>query len=317
MYLKVFILFVGFSLLNCSRDIASQDMGNIDMGMEISHVHDLQNISDIKYISDMRFGQDVHHDIEDMISDMDTAGIQAIHGARCMANRRIGIVTLERQQKLQINARLYDAPEPEIGMPVLREKGCMFFENKGKCGACADDELCSAESKCVKAPQKLKEIEFSLSNGQQTKSYSLNQYGDIDESVVFPGDAFSIKLNLKGQEILLEKMSLPQKFENATQEMSGTSTTPTGFEFTWDAPEQPHRAFTHIRINHHRPNQGTFTECDIDAKVGKMHIEGEMLRPLAVSTGLEVQTLDHIAFAAAETEIGCVEFRFQFKEFIF
>jgi len=35
-----------------------------------------------------------------------------------------------------------------------------------------------------------------------------------------------------------------------------------------------------------------------------------MLLPLAVSTGLEFQGIEHVRFAVAETPLGCVEFRF-------
>ena len=47
-----------------------------------------------------------------------------------------------------------------------------------------------------------------------------------------------------------------------------------------------------------------------------MHVDGDMLTPLAVVTGLEFQGLEHQRVAAAETPLGCVEFRFTTKQYV-
>jgi hypothetical protein len=47
----------------------------------------------------------------------------------------------------------------------------------------------------------------------------------------------------------------------------------------------------------------------VPASAGALHVDGSMLLPLAVATGLEFQGMDHVRFAAAETPAGCVEIR--------
>jgi len=67
--------------------------------------------------------------------------------------------------------------------------------------------------------------------------------------------------------------------------------------------------YTLIPINHHAGGP-TFTRCVVDAAQGSFLVGEAMLKPLAVGTGLEFQSIAHVRFAAAETPKGCVEFRF-------
>ena len=60
----------------------------------------------------------------------------------------------------------------------------------------------------------------------------------------------------------------------------------------------------------------TFTMCVVAAAECSFEVGQAMLQPLAVSTGLEFQPVDHVRFAAAETELGCVEFRFIVRQFV-
>jgi hypothetical protein len=91
--------------------------------------------------------------------------------------------------------------------------------------------------------------------------------------------------------------------------LDGGSDSPDGLAISWTPAPTGALVFTLIPINHHAGGP-TYTECAVDAAVGSMHVPGEMLKPLAVSTGLEFQGVDHVRFAAAQTPDGCVEFRF-------
>jgi hypothetical protein len=91
--------------------------------------------------------------------------------------------------------------------------------------------------------------------------------------------------------------------------VSGESNEPTALDLTWTPPADAGRVFTHIPINHHAAGP-TYTEREVDASAGALHVDGAMLAPLAVVTGLEFQGVEHRRYAAANTPAGCVEVLF-------
>lgn len=108
-------------------------------------------------------------------------------------------------------------------------------------------------------------------------------------------------------------MTVPDALTNAQGDLHGTYDAPTAIDLWWDTQPAGVDAFTHIPINHH-VGTPTFTECSVDGAADGMRVPGDMLAPLAVSTGLELQTLDAARFAAATTEHGCIEVRFSVRQ---
>jgi hypothetical protein len=90
--------------------------------------------------------------------------------------------------------------------------------------------------------------------------------------------------------------------------IAGTNEAPETVTVAWAPDGSDAHVFTHIPINHHAAGP-TFTECTVPASAGGFVVEAPMLVPLAVVTGLEFQSVQHVRFAAANTAVGCVEFR--------
>ena len=97
--------------------------------------------------------------------------------------------------------------------------------------------------------------------------------------------------------------------------LEGGYDAPTSLDVAWSTSAVGTDVFTHIPINHHAGGP-TFTECTVPASSGGFTVGEAMLAPLAVSTGLEFQGLEHVRFAAAETPAGCVEVRFTERHYL-
>jgi hypothetical protein len=93
--------------------------------------------------------------------------------------------------------------------------------------------------------------------------------------------------------------------------LDGTYELPESIDLSWSGPDDGF-AYTLIPINHHAGGP-TFTECRLPASAHALHVDGEMLQPLAVGTGLEFQGLEHVRTAAAHTPLGCVELRYSYR----
>ena len=113
----------------------------------------------------------------------------------------------------------------------------------------------------------------------------------------------------------VEETQVPGALTDMTATLGGSYDVPESIDLSWTPDGGDSHVFTHIPINHHAGG-ATFTECQAEMSAGSIHVDAPMLKPLAVATGLEFQTVDHVRFAAAETGRGCIEFRFVQHQFV-
>jgi hypothetical protein len=242
--------------------------------------------------------------------------IAAVPGTHCELTQRIGrveVVTGTYLPTPNVSGEVYDRPDPWLGEPERTTSACAFhrFEQAGECGACAPDELCDREGQCVKAPRRRTDLELKLSADGTTQTFASHpETGDLYGEVTLRAP-FSAELAIGAYTITLEPMPLPAGLRDLTGTLHGGYDAPTGLDVTWSGPEEGF-AFTRIPINHHAGGP-TFTECRVPAAAQTLHVDRDMLEPLAVSTGLEFQGLEHVQTAAAQTPFGCVELRYTFQ----
>ena len=123
------------------------------------------------------------------------------------------------------------------------------------------------------------------------------------------GTQFGLEVTWAGQRVTLEETAIPPFLTGLAVEHDGTLSDPSDISLTWSPESTATKVLTRIDANHHA-GVGTFVECIVDANSGHLQIDEAMLDPLAVATGLEFGSLQHSYVAAADTALGCVEFRF-------
>jgi hypothetical protein len=247
----------------------------------------------------------------------------AVPGARCTPGSRIGLVSVYAQgdgaaaldASAVINDRV-DARMPQS--PKLSDASCEFFEQAtgSLCPPCPSAAVCAPDGTCQPLPVPAPDVTLVLQAGAASQTLASNgsssgAYG----TVTLPGRTFSLQVKWAGRTVTLVDTTVPQAVADAAGKLLGTYDKPTGADVTWTPAAQGGTVFTHIPINHHAGG-ATFTECAVPASAGLLHVDGPMLTPLAVSTGLEFQGIEHVRFAAAQTPDGCVEVRFQTSQFV-
>ncbi len=307
---KIVCMFICLSVLAaCEDDPKGKDP--VDMGTDQGSIKDT-TVGDASIDSaDSSPQQDVGKDSDEDLPDGENFGV-VVPGERCIVSERIGIVVVEKFQKVQVNARLFDKPIPSIGDPVLSDEACSFYEfvPAANCRNCNNDQTCDGNSVCVDLPKVFPNGSLKLSDGVSELRVMTDEYGGLSGQLEAAGDTFSIELTLGSSVLNLPATTIPAPLEGLVSNLSGSYENPDAMDLTWDLPADPARVFTHVPINHHVGLEGTFTECEVDATSKSLHIDGPMLKPLAVATGLEFQTINHVRFAAAQIKEGCVEFRF-------
>ena len=118
-----------------------------------------------------------------------------------------------------------------------------------------------------------------------------------------------MELVLPELRVTISETTMPAALENVSGSVTGPKGAPSALDVQWDAVASDADVYTNIAINHHAA-QGTFTECQVATSAGALHIDGDMMVPLSVSTGLEFRGIEHVRFAAAKTDDVCIEFRF-------
>jgi len=233
----------------------------------------------------------------------------AVPGERCELIDRVGLITISTAYAY---VYLYDRIDPFIGEPALADDHCAFHEYAPaeQCPACDSDEVCSIEGTCVDAPRRDPDATMVLRAGGDEQTFEADDVtGELGGTITLAAP-YTLEAEFFGQVVTLEEaLEGPDLLTNFSAMLIGTYDAPEGVEADWDAAPEGTHVFTRVPINHHAAAP-TFTECVVGAEAGELSIPGEMLEPLAVSTGLEFQGFDHIVFAAAETANGCVEIRF-------
>jgi len=243
--------------------------------------------------------------------------IQAVLDQRCNYFERAGLLVVSDpggDGMRYASLALYDRPLPWQGPPELTTTDCVFFRASPGCACATMGEVCNTQGQCVpdaifaptvrvvaSAPGGMRAL---MGDGQ-----SLNGPIDLADS------ALALRIEALGWVVEVPPMALPAALSRPAGVLTGDESMPGRVDLSWDPSNSGASVYTHININHHR-SDGTFTECVAPASQGMMHIEANMLTPLAVSTGLEFQGLEHIRFAKAETPNGCFEIRFSRQEFV-
>lgn len=234
----------------------------------------------------------------------------AVPGARCAAADRIGIVEVTVGRI--VRADLFDRTDPWIADPARTDSACAFHSfTVEQCDGCGDDQICGVDGRCTAIPRRDVDGRLVLRAGGEEQVFDAEPAtGDLGGAITLPGDGFAIEVVAFGQEVRLEtETSVPDLLTGFSASLIGTYDAPEGIEASWDPTPEGSHLFTRIPINHHAAGP-TFTECAADGSLGTLRISQPVLEPLAVATGLEFQSFEHIRFAAADTSRGCVEFRF-------
>lgn len=240
--------------------------------------------------------------------------VVAVHGARCAPGEMVARIEVETfggaTPTSYLNAWASDRPNPAIGAPELTSGDCVFHRQPSGCGICGENETCGVGSVCATIPASENNISIvATGDNSATQTFSPDQWGSISEQLTIPGASFGLAVTFRGATIDLAPMAVPGDLASTSGQLGGDYMDPTSLRADWIGGEAGARVFTHININHHVRAQ-TFTQCDAPSDGGSFEIGADMLKPLAVSTGLEFQGLEHVRFAAADTIRGCVEFRF-------
>jgi hypothetical protein len=237
--------------------------------------------------------------------------IEAVPGERCSLGARIGLVTISAYEggPLDASVVINDAPDVLQAEAVASDAACTFYEQlaPGFCDACPPDTLCDHTGTCKAYPSPVPAT-LRLVAGGESQTFEPQGGGQAWGPVTLPGRTFAVEVALGDLTIQLGETTVPEPLLALTGTLEGGSEAPTGLDITWTPQPDGGEVFTRIPINHHAAGP-TATECSVPASAGALHVDGSMLLPLAVATGLEFQGMDHVRFAAAETPAGCVEIR--------
>ncbi len=244
-------------------------------------------------------------------------GTTATVGQRCALTHRVGLIEVTERggspgSNYKARAVVFDRPNPWYGDYTLSTDTCGFhqFKPEAACTSCDDEQVCAQDGNCVPAPVYATGLSLTLATGGQQQtftSHSVYEYAGGD--VTLPGRTFAATVSWAGCSVSLPETTIPDELADLVGTVSGSSyDKPTALDLSWTPPSNGAQVYTLIPINHHAAGP-TFTECTVDAAVGALHVDQAMLEPLAVITGLEFQSAEHVRFAAANTEVGCIEFR--------
>ncbi len=270
--------------------------------------------SDVPEVPDV--GQpDTANDADDAVAPK---VIAATPGARCEPADRVGLVQIEDQGVLYASAWVYDRTNPVYGPPESTAGVCAFYRfvpGAAGCPACEDDETCGRSGQCEPLPNVRRDVALVLTAGDDAQRFeSSGDYGELWGEVTL-GGTLSVSLSFGGLEVTLGSTTVPAALEGVEGTLDGDESNPEGVEVTWTPVTGDTQVFTHVPMNHHVA-EPSFTECVAGASSGALSIGGGMLKPLSVSTGLEFQGIEHVRFAAADTELGCVEIRFMVRAYV-
>lgn len=243
--------------------------------------------------------------------------IAATPGARCEPAERVGLVQIEDQGALYASAWVYDRTNPAYGPPASTTETCGFykFAPSTPCPSCELDETCGLSGLCSPLPLVRRDVVLELAAGDSTQRFeSSGDYGELWGEVTL-GKTVSLSLSFGGVEVTLPATTVPDGLADVGGTLTGDYDDPQGLSLTWTPVAGDTQVFTHVPMNHHVA-EPTFTQCATPASTGTMQIGGDMLKPLAVSTGLEFQGIEHVRFAAADTALGCVEIRYQIRSYV-
>lgn len=239
-----------------------------------------------------------------------TATAAAQLDRRCDPLRRIGVIAVTDDSGAQrgLAVSLNDRPSPWIGPPSASSPDCKLYEvAPGPCN-CAP-QACDHRGQCVPFPEPIPGFQVRVISAAGEESVNAGPDGVADVLLRGPKTPLSLVLSGPGVRIDVPFMDVPPALSNLSGTLDGTYDAPRAVDVRWD-PVAGAQVYTRIPINHH-VGSATNTECVVPGTAGQFHVDGAMLVPLAVVTGLEFQGVEHVRFAAAELPTGCVEVRFR------
>ncbi|MBI5543891.1 MAG: hypothetical protein HY901_08400 [Deltaproteobacteria bacterium] len=241
---------------------------------------------------------------------------QAVLDERCRSYERRAVITVGAPggPSRYLSASFQDVPDPWVGPPESTDSSCEFHRAwAGLCGgqrACPGDLACDHSGSCVPYPVPVAGFAVTVRGTSGEQRFE-------EQGGSFPGGGITLQdqilqVSLAGGGLRVESppMSVPGELGALTATLTGSHDAPEAMDLTWVPPADAAEVLSLTRINHH-VGAPTFTECVVPASAGALHIDGAMLAPLAVATGLEFQALQHVRFAAVEVPGGCVEIRFE------
>lgn len=250
-------------------------------------------------------------DSEPSDSEPSSTDYVAVLGATCPLPERLGRIELFTYGgPLYLSGRLYDAPNPWFVAPVETTATCAHHHfNTSSCGTCPANQVCGA-SGCVPEPRTLKQLTVTITSDGQSESFSADTTtGDLGDQVTVGDITSTIDLLVQGDGFTITMPASPVGDGKVDLSVSGTGNQdlPGAITATWTPLTDGSTVASLIPINHHAGGP-TFTSCLAPGSAGSFFAEATMVDPLAVSTGLEFQGIDHVYTAAAHTPDGCVEF---------
>lgn len=237
-------------------------------------------------------------------------------GAVCAIEARVGEVGLWASgTDAYLSAVLYDRPNPWYGPPTLANDSCAYHHtDTAACGACDDGQVCGWSGECEAEARVVVDTTLEITADGVAQTFTADSTTGQLWGVAGPlGATYTMTLTFADQTVEVPDLQVAEPVTQVEIIGHGDSMAPTSLDASWAADLG--RVRTTIPINHHAGGP-TFTRCDVEASTRAFHATEDMLLPLAVSTGLEFQGIDHAHTAAVTTELGCVEVRLGSQQYV-
>ena len=299
--MKSFIAFLMVMLVVWSCNSSSKKSNNNTINNTNNTLNNTNNTNNTNNLNNTNNTNNTNHQV------------QAELDMRCADAERIGIIEIGSYENgpLQVFADVQNRKPLRRTEVKLSDTHCTFNEElpPGFCNNCPTDKWCTHDSECVDIPVTVPNLQLELTDGTEIQTFE-PQYGEgIYGNITLSGDTFGVRITWGSDfEVTLTPVQVPAPLISIQAVLQGGHDQPEALDLSWTISQDSVQIYTYIPINHHAAGI-TNTQCMISADEGNLHIDGAMLRPLAVVTGLEFQDVWHARFAAAYVEGGCVEFR--------
>ncbi|MBL8742464.1 MAG: hypothetical protein JNK04_15250 [Myxococcales bacterium] len=212
-----------------------------------------------------------------------------------------------------ISGELWETTAPFIGPPTLTTATCGFHEFQDTCpGTCDPGTVCNYAGTCVPERRSVKDASLRITVGGEEQIVEADpKLGGFYAPLEIGDESSEFAMHLTWGELEVDLVPFAYQgapLADATVTTEGDSSAPGALDATWTTSAAGGHVMSRIPINHHAGG-GTFTNCAAPLSAEGFHADAEMIDPLAVITGLEFQGLEYVNIAAAETPVGCIDFR--------
>lgn len=256
---------------------------------------------------------------DDDSPDPPSGEFNAVFGASCPAATRLGRVELAANSfdgTFYVNAFVWNRTHPQYGDYTLSDGACsLHMHDVVDCGGCDAEEVCGLTGSCEPIPRNVTDLTIDVNTSGGVEQFTANEYGYAQGQLTGSPAEASVDVRFGDALIRSPTMPMPTGTLDLTMEIPGGPEAPEGVELSWAAPPQGGLLTTEVPINHHAAGP-IWTDCSVDASVGSLSIAGPLVEPLAISTGLEFQSADHVFVSAAEIPGGCVEIKHMVRQYV-